>query len=146
MARDIVAALGEIEPQSSVGVFRRELGCLFEIGLSLGERAAGEIDATSVHVAGYIFRIDTDRLAIAGDRAIVVLLGEIRVAAIVEGGDVLGIKPDRLVVVGDGAVVIVPAGVHEAAVAVGEGVLGIEPDRLVVVGDGAVVIALGPGG
>ena len=48
--------------------------------------------------------IAPDRLAVVGDRAVVVALGAIGEAAVVVNIAIFWIEPDRLVVVGDGAV------------------------------------------
>jgi hypothetical protein len=90
-----------------------------------------------------VFGIEPDRLAVVGDRAVVLFLVVVRVAAAVIGQGVLGIEPDRHAVLADGAVVVALVAVYVATAVIGGSVFGIEPDCLVVFGHGPVVVAVG---
>jgi hypothetical protein len=52
VAGDIVATLGQVEPQRYIGSFRIEIVRLFEISLRLGEGSAIKIESASVKIGG----------------------------------------------------------------------------------------------
>src|SRR5581483_3201873 len=87
-------------------------------------------------------RIESDRLVVVGNGAVVIALGLIGIAAAVVCARILWLEPDRLGVVGDRAIVIALGLVGVATAAKCIGKFWIEPYRFVVV-DGAILVALG---
>jgi hypothetical protein len=118
MARNIEAALGNIEPKRVICIFRIEIACLLEIGLRLGKCTAVEISESSAEIGRWIFRIEDDGLAVVAYGVAVVLLVVICGAAVAEGFCILRIEFYRLIVVLDGAVVVVFAPIFDAPIVI----------------------------
>lgn len=87
--------------------------------------------------------IDSDRLGVIGNGAVIFLLVVVGVAAAVVGVGVPRIELDRHVIIGDGAIVFAAVAPDIAATVVRRRVFGIDLDRLIIIGDGAIVLALG---
>src|SRR5262245_33151408 len=131
----------ERRSRSSSASRRVELPCLCDIRSTARVLVFQFCPSPIAKIASGI-GVQSNRLAVIGDRAVIVTLRLVQEASVVQGAGVLGVETNGLAVVGNRPVVVAFFLICEAAVVKGASAARVESKSLAVVGDRPVAVAL----